>query len=286
MSQAPTHINEDERFRRLQELLFVDDGELTEHIRVEVETLRQELRSPEEIMERVEPFIENKMEFMRENFPELFGPMIASTIKKQIEDSQDEMIDALYPIIGKLIRKFLSKELERLVEQVDRSMEDAFSWKGWKRRVRGWFSGQTEQERFMRDLVRAEMEQVFIIDKESGLLGGSWSRHEVADEDLVAGMLTAIKSFVETAFSTGAQDLETIEYDTYKIILHNFHTYYVAVILSGPVTSQFKQILSDFIMALEERFEIQTRTDITGELFEHNSEALKTHFHDFIVEDQ
>lgn len=286
MAQPQGHSSADERFKQLQDLLFVEDGQLTDHFQAEVNDLRKELRDPKEIAERVQPLVDQKIEYLREHFPELFGHVMAQTIKKQIQESQDEMIDALYPIIGKLIRKFLAKELERLVERVDESINDAFSWKTWRRRIVGWFKGESAGDQMIRDIARAEVEEVFLVDKDSGLLAGSWSRNEMADQDMVAGMLTAIKSFVESAFQGGAQDLETIEYETYKILLHNFHTYYVAVIVSGVASAEYKSHLSDFVMALEERHNPETRVDITNEVVHKNSEMLKAYFNEFRIENQ
>ena len=264
----------------------MENGELTDHFKDDLDDLRRELRDPKEIAERVQPLVDRKIDYVREHFPELFGHVMAQTIKKQIQESQDEMIDALYPIIGKLIRKFLAKELERLVERVDESINDAFSWQSWRRRIVGWFKGESAGDQVIRDIARAEVEEVFIVDKDSGLLAGSWSRQEMADQDMVAGMLTAIKSFVESAFQGGAQDLETIEYETYKILLHNFHTFYVAVIVSGVVSADYKSQLSDFVMALEERHRLQTRVDITDEVVQRNSEMLKAYFNEFGSENQ
>ncbi len=286
MADTPPHTNENDPFRKLQELLFVEDGKLTNAIQDEIEALQGEVRDPEEINKRVKPFIDQKVTYLQDNFSDLFGPAMADTIKKQIVESQDEMIDALYPIIGKLIRKFLSKELERLVARLDSSINDAFSWKSWRKRMVRWFKGESRADALVREMARPEFEEVFIIDKESGLLAGAWSREHASDQDMVAGMLTAIKSFVESAFETTEQDLETIEYDTYKILIHNFHTFYIAVIVSGVVTPQFKSMLYDYIMAFEERNRIVTRTEITGEVVDTNSKKLKAYFDEFKAEDQ
>ena len=282
MKNANSHIDNQERFRRLQEILFEQDRQVTQQIQDEVDTLKGELVSPEEIRERIQPFIEDKVAYLQAHFPELFGPILAKTIKKQIHEQQDEMIDALYPIIGKLIRKFVSKELQALVERIDHSINDTFSWEGWKRRFRGWFTGESDMDRMVREIAHPMVEEVFIIDQDSGLIAGSWSRKELADRDLVAGMLTAIKSFVENAFDGGKQDLETIEYDSFKIILHNFHTFYIAVIVSGVVTSDFKSYLADMLMAFAEKHRIDTRDDLDDITVNKNSQALKIHFDEFL----
>lgn len=270
------------RFQQLQQLLLEEDRNISSQIKEEVDNLRAQLVSPEEINQRISPFIEDKVKYLQENFPELFGPVMASTIKQQIRESQDEMVDALYPIIGKLIKKFISKEMERLSEQIDRQIADTFSWHAWKRRFRGWMRGESEKDRIFQDLLQAKVEEVFIVDKESGLLAGSWSRSELTDRDMVAGMLTAIKSFVEHAFSKGDQELETIEYDNYKLLIRNFHTYYITVVVSGIVSAEFKSMLTDLLLSFAERYKINSRQDLDGDVVEKNSKALKAHLHEYI----
>lgn len=277
---------EHERFRQLQQLLLDDDRQVSIQIKEEIEQLRSELISPEEIDSRVSPFIENKIKYLQENFPELFGHVMAETIKQQIKDSQDEMVDALYPILGKLIKKFVSKEMERLSEQIDRQISETFSWHAWKRRFRGWIKGESEKDRIFTDLLKAKVEEVFIVDKESGLLAGSWSRADLADRDMIAGMLTAIKGFVEQAFSKGDQELETIEYDNYKLLIRNFHTYYITIVVSGVVSAEFKSMLTDLMLSFAERYKISVRQDLDGETIDNNSKALKAHLHEYIEEDK
>ena len=68
------------------------------------------------------------------------------------------------------------------------------------------------------------------------------------DEDMVAGMLTAIKSFVEDAFKKSDQDLELIEYETYSIYIQNFSSYYIAVVISGIFNATHKSALEDKLL--------------------------------------
>lgn len=274
------------RFQRLQQLLLEEDRAVSEEIRAAVQGLQGELVAPEEIKARVSPFIEEKVQYLQTNFPELFGPVLTTTIKRQIEESQDEMVEALYPIMGKMIRKFVAKEIERLTEQIDRQIDQTFSWKAWVRRIKGWFGGKSEKDHIIQTLAKITMEEVYLVDKDSGLLAGLWSRNNLADRDMVAGMLTAIKAFVEDAFANGAHELETIEYDAYKILIRSFHTFYVAVVVSGTVTSKFKTEITDSLLTFASEHRIATRQDITEELVEANSKALEKHLQAIIYENQ
>jgi hypothetical protein len=158
--------------------------------------------------------------------------------------------------------------------------------KAWLRRFRGWFGGQSEKERMVHALLRAQVEEVLIIDKATGLLAGSWSRNALIDRDMIAGMLTAIKGFVEHAFSQGSQELETVEYDAYKILLHNFHTFYIAVVVSGMVSTEFRIGLTDLLLQFAEKNKVATKDHITEDVVVRNSKALQAHLQSVLHENK
>jgi len=58
---------------------------------------------------------------------------------------------------------------------------------------------------------------------------------------MLAGMLTAIKSFVEDAFMSEEQNLETINYELYTLHIQNFYNYYITAVISGPYNATIKQ---------------------------------------------
>ena len=76
---------------------------------------------------------------------------------------------------------------------------------------------------------------------------GSYSRGNIADKDMVSGMLTAIKSFVEDAFSKEGQNLEDIKFETFQLSIQNFKSIYIAIATSGVITTEFKEELSEDI---------------------------------------
>jgi hypothetical protein len=108
---------------------------------------------------------------------------------------------------------------------------------------------------------------------------GNFSKSETIDRDLVAGMLTAIKSFVEDAFSKKRQDLDMIEYGTYKIFIQSFHLYYIPIILDGSISTSEKQTLSAKLLDFaEEEMSSVTPDNHTEADFKQLSSKLATYF--------
>ncbi len=233
---------------KLRELLLDEDREKQHTLKTEVTTLKKEINTREKLEPKIEPIIQDHLDKLKKDFPTLFGPVITETIKYQIKHSQNEVVDALYPIIGKLIRKYITREIELLSERVDNQLEKAFSWQGWVNRIKAWFSGAKETDMVLQGLAEPTIEEIFVIEQNSGLLYGSFSRTKTMDQDMVAGMLTAIKAFVVDAFKRGEQELESIDYESYHILFMNFKTYFLAVAVSGTITASFKDKLDKTVL--------------------------------------
>lgn len=239
------------KLEQLKSILLSEEVENREKLAEELRTIASILEEKEKLQEKVNPIIQERIQEFENEIPEKMGPSITAALKKQISESQNDVIDLLYPIIGKLINKFIKIEIQKLSEKIDSQLSNAFSLDGWKKRLKGWFTGTKESDIVLRSVAAPELEEMFMIEKQSGILIGQYSRNQTVDADMIAGMLTAIKSFVEDAFKQGNDELETIEYENYKITLFNFQTFYVALVISGIVNAEFHekshQVVMDFV---------------------------------------
>lgn len=240
-------------FQQLRKILLEQEWEERKELSDKLSELDQQLNDRDQLEERVGPILEDQEAKMQRNFPALFGPQITESIKKQIKESQDEVIEVLYPIIGRMIKKYITSEIEMLSERVDRQMDLAFSWEGWKIRIKAWFTGTPQKELMLSNLIEPKVNEIYVIEKESGIMLGSFSKQEALDKDVVAGMLTAIKAFVEDAFESGEQELESIDYQNFKIILKSFKSFYIAVVCNGGMTASFRNKLDDELLTFAQQ---------------------------------
>lgn len=233
----------DNRFELLKELLLFDD-------RKDFKAFKEELLEEEKFKSKVAPVVNEQITNFKKSFPNEFGETITETIKVQIKESQDEVVEALYPIMGKLVKKFIVAEITKLSDSINDTINNKFSISQIIKRL---FTGKTtDAEDVLQEVFEAVIEEVFIIEKDSGLLVGSYSRGNIADKDMVSGMLTAIKSFAEDAFSKEAQNLEDIKFETFQLSIQNFKSIYIAIAASGVLNPEFKEELSDNIISLAE----------------------------------
>lgn len=155
---------------------------------------------------------------------------------KILQNSKEQVVDMLGPNMGKLIRKFIRSEMERLSENITQKRKAIFSLDFLRKNKKKKANGQ--------------LAQVYIIHKDSGLVIGEYGNDDSIEPDLIASMLTAIKSFVETAFGDGESDLESLEYGNFTILLFNFEQFYFALITEGIISKEMKSLYFDQCLEL------------------------------------
>lgn len=242
-------MNDSEKLVQLKELLLNEDRDFAQQILQKLESVETILNQEKLLSEKVNPIIDKKIETFTEEIPSKLGPTITEALKVQIRDSQDQVVEALFPIIGKMIKKYIQQEINNLSESINNQVQSTFSIKKWNRKIKSFFTGVSEKNIILSEMVKPKVEQIFIIEKGSGLLIANVSKSEEnIDKDMIAGMLTAIKSFVEDAFTKEEQSLELIQYELYNIYIQNMASYYVAAVISGSFNSEFKNELEDKIL--------------------------------------
>lgn len=244
-------MNELDKLETLKEILFTDDREYAQKIAKRIAILEQTINDSEKLSEKTNPIIRKQLDEFVEQIPSTLGPTITATLKEQIKTQKDDVVDAIYPILGKLVKKYVAQEIKVLSEKIDNQLDFV---KRFKRKIKAFFGGAKEKDQLLSELSSGNIEQVLLIEKDSGILKASYAKTDAIDEDLVSGMLTAIKSFVEDAFNQKNQSLEHIEYELYHIHIQSFVNYYVAVVISGNYGIKSKNKIQDLIFNFYDNF--------------------------------
>jgi len=238
MTTSPENLDNKEKLAQLKNILLKDDRE-------ELDELRRALEEKEAALkDSVAPMIEEHIEFLKNNYPKEFEAAVDKQIETKIRDSQEELIAVIYPALGTMVKKYVNHQMVLMRESLDERIN--------KKGPIGWFKrkvlGIKESEWVMAEEGAPVVEGIYVIEKNSGILISSASGAETMDEDLMAGMLTAIRSFAEDAFMKGAQKVDTIEYDRLSIFVQSYPTFYIAVSLNGKMTQGDKSKLSDNLL--------------------------------------
>ncbi|MBU2995822.1 cell envelope biogenesis protein OmpA [Cellulophaga baltica] len=241
---------EKDKVELLRDILFTDDRVFVQKIADRIGVIEQTIEEKDKLSEKVDPIISKQLDDFVEEIPTKLGPAITATLKEEIRKNKEEIVDALYPILGKMIKKYIAQEIKMLSNKISKQL----SAKRWNIKFKSWFSGVKEEEIIISNLSVSTIEQVLLIERGSGILAASYSKTKTIDEDMISGMLTAIKGFVEDAFGQKNQNLELIEYELYNIHLQSFVSYYVAVVISGNYSLEAKDKVQDLIFDFYDDF--------------------------------
>jgi outer membrane protein OmpA-like peptidoglycan-associated protein len=181
------------------------------------------------------------------------GPEMSTAIKEQINLERDAMVDALYPVIGSTISKYMAEAIRTINEKV----ENAFSLEGLSRKVRAKLQGISEAELIFKEAMPFTIQAIFLIHKGSGLVLSDVqpSDQQRLESEMVAGMLTAIRSFVNDviAQSGGVSEIDEIDYGDSKIILEVAGYCYLAVVTKGEPPKSFMQKIRNTLSFIVQR---------------------------------
>ena len=227
------------------------------------------------------------------------APVMSNAIATSLRDSRPAMIDALYPIIGQLITRAVTEAMRELAQRIDRQMRTTLDVQGVARQLRARLTGVSQAEMALRDALPFHVEEIFLIHRESGLLLRHLSWQSTAqpnngtvpkidpgvggeeDSEVISGMLTAIRDFVQDAFGrnealaqpqptdvqpgteqpeTGGQDtagqdtvqLDTVQYGDKSIIIESAQHIYAAVVAKGIEPTGFRAHLRQRVITIEQ----------------------------------
>lgn len=235
-------MTSEERLEILKEILLTNEREPDKDILLKIKALEE---SQAHLSERVEPILDKRLSVFVNEIPATLGPAITKALQVEIKKSQEAVAEALFPIMGKMIKKYVQAEIAKLNDAITQKINNTFSFKNV---FKGNKNGKPSASALLKEEYKAYIEQVLVIEKGSGLVKASFSKSRTIDEDMLAGMLTAIKSFAEDAFVRGEMELERIDYQLFTIHLQNFSQYYIAVIISGIYDEAYKDKLEDVLL--------------------------------------
>ncbi len=212
--------------------------------------LAHQLNDPDALIKRLQPWIAETLRRRGEEAEEevaiALSTSIGSALKKQVEIESDRVVDALYPIIGSTIAKYMAETLR----VINAKIENTLSVEGITRKIRAKLQGVSEAELILKQAMSFAVQAIFLIHKASGLVIAEVQRDDQhrLESDMIAGMLTAIRSFAGECIRSATSELNEIDYGASKIVLEVAGYCYLAIVVQGEpphgVIEQIRQTLS------------------------------------------
>lgn len=189
---------------------------------------------------------------------EALGPVMGEAIRVQIRDSRQGMVDAIAPIIGETVQKAISDFAREMQRNIDARLHTTFDLNGVLRNIQARLRGVSPAELAMREALPFAIQELFLIQRESGLLlahlhpGSDQAGDQASDSDLISGMLTAIRDFVQDSFGQGRaeNELDEVQYGEQSIIIQSGRYAYLAVVSTGVESPGFRARLHELVSNL------------------------------------
>ncbi len=269
-NNIPSESIEQLKLKQLKNILLGDDRE-------ELEQLKKLVQTPDLLEEFIDPIISERLEKLKHTMPKNYVVTVDNIVAKRLKESQSEILDLIYPVMGQMIKKYIAHQIQLLKDKIDHNIKEGLNSKSILNKVKSTIFGIKDSDLAISEIDKMKVAGIYVIQKESGLLIGSATNHNFVDEDVLAGMLTAIRSFAEDAFSIQKDNLELIEYGNFKIYFHDVFSFYYAFVVSGTIGAAEKEQLSEGIFEFTKKHFKDYRT-FDEEKIHMISETLKTKF--------
>ena len=251
----------------LKELLLGSELSLLANIEERCEALEERVGDDSSLKESVRAIIVDVLRDAgvrdHERLAVVIAPAVISSIRTEIKNSRDLMVDALYPITGRLVAAAVRNAFRELVETLNERVDRSLSVDLWKTRLKAKLSGRSEAEILLEEQPPFSMEELFLINRPSGLLiartiekdGGGENQvggeEEEADRDLIAAMLMAIMAFVRDAFdSSGKTELNSFSFGGSRLYLRTSPAVVLGVRTTGIAPPGFEPALDSMFEEL------------------------------------
>ena len=198
---------------------------------------------------------------------EVLIPIIEKTLQESMRRNSHILVDALYALIGPATRKAVFESMKGLLQSFNTALESVFTLKGIKWRIEAITTGKPYAEVVLIHSIVYQVEQVFLIHKETGLLLQHVKTDNiiVQNEDMVSGMLTAIQDFVHDSFQVSENDaLNTMNVGEMTVWVEQSPHTVLAAVIRGTAPESLRQLMTDTIERIHSDY-IQDLVEFEGD---------------------
>lgn len=205
------------------------------------------------------------------------APLVVSTIKYELKNSQDEMVDALYPITGRLVKQYVTAAVNEKMLKVNEELAKKMPGARLAMRIKSMFSRVSPAEQLLAASQRLEVEELFLVRRGTGELVAHWDRAAPPASSqpggpgaksnrgaLVPSYLSAITSFAEEAFDADKASLRTLDMGDSRIFLRSSPAYLLAAKCAGRSKVTVEQVVDDEFLRLLEKHHDAFYADATS----------------------
>ncbi len=229
-----------EEFKRKLDEVYARAGN-TEHMTASVAEILSDALRRAEVAKHME-------------LSQTIAPLVVTTIKAELRNSQDEMVEALYPITGRLVKSYVASAVKDLTDQMNRRLEQ----NPLMLRLQSLTTGRSVGELALAGTQDFDVKELYLIRRGSGELVAHWPDKPISGrEHAMSGVLAAVNEFANDAFSADQSSLRQIDLGGEEVYLRGSPIYLLAARCSGHAPKSIEQMLDDaFLSAVETQHRI------------------------------
>lgn len=248
----------------------------------ELKRLQRLLRDPHEFANEISellPYSIRKLLEKGEISTEALLPFVEDAMHKSIQKNPQRLADILFPVMGPAIRKAVSEDVKKMITSVNATLDSGLSPRKLKWRLQALTSQRTFTEIALANTYIYHVSQVFLIHSQTGLLLHHESNEQSVnlEADMISGMLTAIRDFVNDSFkSKSSGSLDEIQVGKFNLLIEQGPYAIVAAVIEGQPPADFRVTLMETIEAVHfnHAFDLE-KFDGNTDVFTHTSKFLR-----------
>lgn len=230
---------------RLRQLLFQQELE-------QLEAIRRLLASDDELSERIAQLLDQASDLTIKQNPEFIDKFISRSpapYLKALKRNPKGIISLLTPVISPVIRQSVTQAMRRFIVEINRTLELGFSIKSLKWRWQAMRAGVPFSEVVFANTVQYQVQQLFLIDKDSGLLIQHVGQEHMLreDQEAISAMLTAIQEFIKDSLQTDDETLSSAEMGESVLWVLPGSQANLAAVIKGSPSGKLRQALANFL---------------------------------------
>jgi len=197
---------------------------------------------------------------LRKDDPQMtraLAPTVEEALTASVRRDPRPLADALFPIFGPAIRRAIAASLSTMLESMNRTLEHSLSWRAVQWRIKALRTGKSFAEIVLLDTLVYRVEQVFLIERESGLLLQHLSAPGVGtqDADMVSGMLTAIRDFARDSFKVAdGETLDRLQIGELSVWIEQGPHAIIAAVIRGNAPPELRVTMQEALEHVHARF--------------------------------
>lgn len=182
-------------------------------------------------------------------------PIIEEVLPILVRRNPKLLVEILYPVLLPAIRRAVASMFASLVQGFNQTLDQVFSPRGIRWRLEALTTGKPFGEVVLSHTLLYQVEQVLLIQRESGLLLAHLVAEgvKVQDGSMVSGMLTAIGDFVRDSFDPDA-GLNTVDFGERKLVVEPGPKAVLAAVVKGTPPEDLKDNLQDMLSVIHVQF--------------------------------